>query len=255
MSALLSFQNVSKEFVDERQGRTVRALDGIDLEVREGEFVCVLGPSGCGKSTLLAAAAGNDTVTSGQILFDGEIVQRQHHSRGMVFQVGAIFPWLTAFENVCYGPKVRGIDRKVYEPKAREVLEAVGLSDFADHYPRQLSGGMRQRVAIARSLANEPRLLLMDEPFGALDAQTRLTLQDLLLRVRESYDGTVMFVTHDVDESILLGDRVVVMSPRPGRIVLDIPIELPRPRDSSVELSDEFIAIKRELRASIGHAD
>jgi len=255
MSALLSFQNITKEFVDKRTGKSVRALDGLDLDIHEGEFVCVLGPSGCGKSTLLAAAAGNDTVTSGQVRFDGEVVQRQHHSRGMVFQVGAVFPWLTAFENVCYGPKIRGLGRKVYEAKAREVLAAVGLSEFADHYPRQLSGGMRQRVAIARSLANEPRLLLMDEPFGALDAQTRLTLQDLLLQVRQSYDGTVLFVTHDVDESILLGDRVVVMSPRPGRVVLDIPIALPRPRDSSVETSDAFITIKRELRDAIAHAD
>ena len=255
MSTLLSFQNIVKEFVDHRTSRTVRALDGLDLDIHEGEFVCVLGPSGCGKSTLLAAAAGNDTVTSGRVVFDGDVVERQHHSRGMVFQVGAVFPWLTAFENVCYGPKIRGLDRKAYEPRAREVLDAVGLSDFADHYPRQLSGGMRQRVAIARSLANEPRLLLMAEPVGALAPQTRLTLQDLLLTVRQSYDGTVLFVTHDVDEAILLGDRVVVMSPRPGRIVLDVQIDLPRPRDSSVETSDAFVRIKRDLRAAISHAD
>jgi NitT/TauT family transport system ATP-binding protein len=171
----------------------------------------------------------------------------------MVFQDGAVFPWLTALENVCYGPRVRGIARQQREAKAHEVLGAVGLAGFEGHYPRQLSGGMRQRVAIARSLANEPRLLLMDEPFGALDAQTRVTLQDLLLTVRQSYRGTVLFVTHDVDEAILLGDRVVVLSERPGRVVLDLSIDMPRPRSSDVTLEERFLAIKRRVRGALRH--
>ncbi len=252
MSTLLSFQNIVKEFVDHRTSRTVRALDGLDLDIHEGEFVCVLGPSGCGKSTLLAAAAGNDTVTSGRVVFDGDVVERQHHSRRMVFQVGAVFPWLTAFENVCYGPKIRGLDRKAYEPRAREVLDAVGLSDFADHYPRQLSGGMRQRVAIARSLANEPRLLLMDEPFGALDAMTRDLLHDELERIWRERSLSVLFVTHNVREAVRLGDRVVLLSSRPGRVAEEFPVELERPRRTdSAEVATLAAKITDRLKEEV----
>ncbi len=251
MSDLVRFEGVSKEFTDARSKKVTRALDRLDLGIAESQFVCVVGPSGCGKSTLLSAAAGIEPPTTGKVWFDGQVVTGPHHSRGMVFQDGAVFPWLTALENVCYGPTVRGVGKKEATARGRDVLEAVGLSGFENHYPRQLSGGMRQRVAIARSLANEPRLLLMDEPFGALDAQTRLTLQDLLLRVRESYRGTVLFVTHDVDEAILLGDRVVVLSARPGRVVLDLIVDLPRPRTSEVEMEETFLTIKRRVREAL----
>ena len=253
MTALLEFTGIRKEFHDTRRGTTTIAIDGLDLTVGEGEFVCVVGPSGCGKSTLLAAAAGNDTVSSGEVLFEGRPIRGQHADRGMVFQDGAIFSWLTALENVSYGPRVRGIPKREYLPRSRAALEAVGLGAFADHYPRQLSGGMRQRVAIARALNNAPKLLLMDEPFGALDAQTRSTLQNLLLEVRQEFAGAVVFVTHDVDEAVLLADRVVVMSARPGRIVLDLAIDLPRPRSSDIDTDPRFVALKKAVRDALTH--
>ena len=202
--------------------RPIRALDCVDLEIAEGEFVALLGPSGCGKSTLLNILAGFEDNSEGTALIDGSSIGRPGPDRGVVFQEAALFPWLTVWENVVFGPKMQGVARAEYEERARELLEIVGLQDFAKAYPSQLSGGMRQRVGIARVLVMRPRALLMDEPFGALDAQTRLAMQELLLRVWEKLNTTVVFVTHDIDEAILLADRVCVMTARPARIGREI---------------------------------
>jgi NitT/TauT family transport system ATP-binding protein len=248
----ISFQQVSKVY---RGQREVRALDEISMTVREGEFVALLGPSGCGKSTLLNLLAGFETVSDGVMLFDGETVTKPGPDRGVVFQEAALFPWLNVFENIVFGPRVQGVAREVYEPKARDLLKLVGLESFADALPVQLSGGMRQRVGIARVLAMNPRALLMDEPFGALDAQTRLAMQQLLLDVWQSLGTTVLFVTHDIDEAILLSDRICVMSARPGRIVRTIPIELARPRSLASLTSSEFIAYKAEIMSGMKMGD
>ncbi|RAI39575.1 ABC transporter ATP-binding protein [Rhodoplanes roseus] len=242
------FQNVCKTFPGVR---TVRALDDVSLSIGEGDFVALLGPSGCGKSTLLNLLAGFDRLSAGNLLFDGRPVTRPGPDRGVVFQEAALFPWLDVWNNVIFGPKVQGISRDVYEPRARELIRLVGLESFAEALPVQLSGGMRQRVGIARVLAMSPRALLMDEPFGALDAQTRLSMQQLLLDVWETLGTTVLFVTHDIDEAILLSDRVCVMSARPGRIVRTIEITLPRPRSIASLTSPAFIAHKADILAEM----
>ncbi len=244
----ITFHNVSKVY---RGPKDVRALDDVSLNVDEGEFVALLGPSGCGKSTLLNVLAGFEKITDGTLLFDGSAVMRPGPDRGVVFQEAALFPWLTVWENVIFGPKVQGLARSDYEPRARKLLGLVGLASFADALPVQLSGGMRQRVGIARVLAMNPRALLMDEPFGALDAQTRLSMQQLLLDVWQSLGTTVLFVTHDIDEAILLSDRICVMSARPGRIVRTISITLARPRSIGSLTSPEFVAYKAEIMADI----
>jgi len=244
----ISFENVSKTYL----GRTeVRALDGISLTINEGEFVALLGPSGCGKSTLLNLLAGFEKTTEGTLLFDGETVTRPGPDRGVVFQEAALFPWLNVWQNVVFGPQVQGVARSEYESRARKLLKLVGLEAFAEALPVQLSGGMRQRVGIARVLAMSPRALLMDEPFGALDAQTRLSMQQLLLDVWQSLGTTVLFVTHDIDEAILLSDRICVMSARPGRIIRTIPIALARPRSIASLVSPEFIAYKARIMSDI----
>jgi len=231
------------------EGRTgnVQALDQISFDIRPNEFTVIVGPSGCGKSSFLYLAAGLAEVTSGEILANGARVDGPGRDRGMVFQSYTLFPWLTVRKNVEYGPHRAGIDAVKRREISDHYLSEIGLSAFADHYPKQLSGGMMQRVAIARALANDPDILLMDEPFGALDSQTRRTMQKLLLRVWEHSHKTVAFVTHDIDEAILLGDRVLVMTARPGRIKADIPIEIPRPRDPEIMLEPEFIALKRQI--------
>lgn len=244
----ITFQNVSKVY---HGPRNVRALDDISLTVGEGEFVALLGPSGCGKSTLLNVLAGFEKITDGKLLFDGAAVMRPGPDRGVVFQEAALFPWLTVWQNVIFGPQVQGLARPDYEARARKLLDLVGLTSFADSLPVQLSGGMRQRVGIARVLAMNPRALLMDEPFGALDAQTRMSMQQLLLDVWQSLGTTVLFVTHDIDEAILLSDRICVMSARPGRIVRTIPIALPRPRSIASLTSPEFVAYKAQIMADI----
>ncbi|WP_342642068.1 ABC transporter ATP-binding protein [Rhodoligotrophos ferricapiens] len=244
----ITFQNVSKIY---RGQKEVRALDDVSLTIGDGEFVALLGPSGCGKSTLLNLLAGFESVTDGSLLFDGRQVARPGPDRGVVFQEAALFPWLSVWENVIFGPRVQGVPRAEYEGRARELLKLVGLEAFADALPVQLSGGMRQRVGIARVLVMNPRALLMDEPFGALDAQTRLAMQQLLLDVWQSLGTTVLFVTHDIDEAILLSDRICVMSARPGRIVRAIPIELPRPRSIASLTSPDFIAYKADVMADM----
>ncbi|RTM06192.1 MAG: ABC transporter ATP-binding protein [Hyphomicrobiales bacterium] len=225
----------------------VLALDDVSLKVARNEFCVIVGPSGCGKSSLLYLAAGLNDATSGTIKVDGREVIEPGPDRGMVFQSYTLFPWLTVRANIEYGPKRKGLPAEQRKQIVDQYLNEVGLAPFADHYPAQLSGGMKQRVAIARALANDPAVLLMDEPFGALDSQTRGTMQKLLLRVWERQQKTVLFVTHDIDEALVLGDRVLVMTARPGKIKAEIKVDIPRPRSMDVILEPDFIALKRRI--------
>jgi NitT/TauT family transport system ATP-binding protein len=238
----IRIQGVHKVFGEGDQ--KVVALDGIDLDVRRGEFVCLLGPSGCGKSTLLNAIAGFALPTSGTILVDGVPVTGPGPDRGMVFQEYALFPWMTVAANIAFGLEIKKVPKARIQETVDGLLAMLRLTDFRDRFPRDLSGGMRQRVAIARVLALDSPILLMDEPFGALDALTRRTLQDELLRVWSAMKKTVIFVTHSLEESIYLADRTVLMTYRPGTVKLDLPITLERLRDPS---SPAFNAIKKEL--------
>jgi NitT/TauT family transport system ATP-binding protein len=229
------------------EGKTaVQALRGISLEVGAGEFLSVLGPSGCGKSTIIGAVAGFTRVSSGELELDGQPVRGPGPDRGVVFQQHTLFPWKTVLENVEFGLKMRRVQRTERHEIAREVLEHVGLAEFCQHYPHQLSGGMQQRVNLARVLVNRPRVILMDEPFCSLDAQTRLQMQRMLLSLWQELHMTVVFVTHDVDEAVFLSDRVVVLSPRPGTVKAELPIELPRPRDIDLLTSPAFTRLKRD---------
>jgi NitT/TauT family transport system ATP-binding protein len=229
-----------------RGGVTTRVLESVSLEVQPGEFLAILGPSGCGKSTLLGAIAGFNRLTQGDIFVDSRPVQKPDADRGIVFQDHNLFPWKTVIANVEFGLKMRHVPETERRHLAIEMLTRVGLAEFARHYPDQLSGGMQQRVNLARVLVNRPEVLLMDEPFGALDAQTRLQMQELLLNLWAEYGMTVLFVTHDVDEAILLSDRVLIMSKRPGRIRAEIPVTLGRPRSVDLLTGGDFTDIKRE---------
>lgn len=229
----------------------VDALVNIDIEVRKREFVSVIGPSGCGKSTLIRIVAGLDVPSSGRVCIDGTPVEGPGADRGMVFQGYTLFPWLSVKKNVMFGMKMKGLKSKAAEASALRWLELVGLSKFADHFPSQLSGGMKQRVAIARSLANEPRILLMDEPFGALDAQTRASMQNHLLKIWESVDVTILFITHDLDEAIYLSDRIIVLGAHPGRVLEVIDVPVARPRSQEQSLTGHFLATKRRLESLI----
>lgn len=229
------------------KGQETVALDGLSLEVRSGELVTIVGTSGCGKSTFLRLVAGLEQVTSGVIEVDGQPVQGPGPDRGMVFQSYTLFPWLSALDNIKFVLRKQKMPEQERDEIARHYLNLVGLSGFEKAYPSQLSGGMKQRVAIARALAYNPAILLMDEPFGALDAQTRQLMQELLLKVWAESQTTILFITHDVDEAIFLADRVYVMTARPGRIKREIDITLSRPRDYEVELSEEFLTFKREI--------
>ncbi len=233
---------VSKTFSS--SGRTIAALDNIDLNIGPGEFICLLGPSGCGKSTLLNALAGFSQPTSGSIHVEGRPVEKPGPDRGMVFQEYALFPWMTVWQNIAFGLEIKKAPRAEIRDKVDALLRMLGLHDFRERYPKDLSGGMRQRVAIARVLALDPPILLMDEPFGALDSLTRRSLQDELLRIWMENKKTILFVTHSIEESIYLADRIVVMSYRPGRIKREVAVALPRPRDPS---SAAFNEIKKEL--------
>jgi ABC-type nitrate/sulfonate/bicarbonate transport system ATPase subunit len=235
----------------ERRFDTTLALQATDLDVAENDFITILGPSGCGKSTLLRIVAGLDRQTAGEVLLDGRRIEGPGADRGMVFQSYTLFPWLTVLDNVCFGLRERGMARDQQLHIAHGFLEKVGLKGFADHYPKQLSGGMQQRTALARALANGPRMLLMDEPFGALDHQTRELMQELLLGIWEQQRKTVLFVTHDIDEAIFMGSRVVVMSARPGRIKLDRRIDLPHPRHYGMKTTPVFSALKAELTEAV----
>ncbi|SAL57346.1 ABC transporter [Caballeronia terrestris] len=226
-------------------------LKGFDLAVREGEFLSLLGPSGCGKSTFLNILAGLVPHTSGDIRIDGQPVIAVRDKLGVVFQGYALFPWRTVRKNVETGLEIRGVNRAQRRAEAERYLQLVGLIDFADHYPHQLSGGMRQRVAIARALAYGPEVLLMDEPFGALDAQTRESLQQELLGIWEQSAKTVVFVTHSIDEAIFLSDRVAVMGRGPGRVKEIIDVDLPRPRGPAIRHSAAFIALRQRAWNSL----
>jgi ABC-type nitrate/sulfonate/bicarbonate transport system ATPase subunit len=250
MNNILSVRGVSRTFETAGQGATI-ALQATDLEVAENDFVTILGPSGCGKSTLLRIVAGLDHPSSGEVLLDGRRVSGPGPDRGMVFQSYTLFPWLTVLDNVCFGLRERGLPREQQLAVANDFLKKVGLTGFASHYPKQLSGGMQQRTALARALANNPRMLLMDEPFGALDHQTRELMQELLLGIWEAERKTVLFVTHDIDEAIFMASRVVVMSARPGRIKVDREVALAHPRRYSVKTTPVFAALKAELTEQV----
>jgi ABC-type nitrate/sulfonate/bicarbonate transport system ATPase subunit len=234
----LAIERVSRVFPG------TKALEETTLAVHDNDFICILGPSGCGKSTLLRIVAGLDTPTTGRVLLDGQPVERPGPDRGMVFQSYTLFPWLTVRENVLFGRRAR--------PETSDRLIAqVGLRGFENHYPKMLSGGMQQRTALARALANDPKILLLDEPFGALDNQTRALMQELLLGIWEADRKTVLFVTHDIDEAIFMANRVAVMSARPGRIKTELRVELPHPRHYTMKTSAEFSRYKAELTEEI----
>jgi NitT/TauT family transport system ATP-binding protein len=246
---VLLADRLSRKF--EAGGNTVTALSEVSIDVRKREFISVIGPSGCGKSTLIRILAGLDYPTGGAIYLDGKPVAGPGADRGMVFQNYTLFPWLTVEKNVMFGLKMKGVGRKAAREQAQHWLEVVGLSRFAESYPNELSGGMKQRVAIARALANEPRILLMDEPFGALDAQTRCEMQSHLLRIWESVDVTVLFITHDLDEAVYLSDRIVVLGAHPGRVLEIIDVPVSRPRSVEQFLSGHFLATKKRLEELI----
>jgi NitT/TauT family transport system ATP-binding protein len=242
---MIEIRGVWKEFA--KGERRVLALQEIDLAVAQREFVAILGPSGCGKSTLLNMVAGFDRPTRGSVRVAGEEIDSPAPSRCVVFQEPALFPWLTVMDNVIFGPKTRGQRAADCRARAAQILEQVGLRGFEKSYPAELSGGMRQRVGIARVLIMEPQVLLMDEPFGSLDAQTRSLMQELLLALWERQQQTVLFITHDIEEALLLADRVCVMTARPGRIKKSIEVRMPRPRSIELTLSPQFTALRREV--------
>ena len=243
---ILSLRHVGKTF--DVGGTTIEALRGANLEVERGEFVCLIGASGCGKSTLLRIVAGFETATSGEALMWGKPIAGPDPGRGMVFQDYGLFPWLSVRANIGFGPASRGRAKSEVKDTVDRFIDMIGLSRFADAYPHQLSGGMKQRVAIARVLANDAEIVLMDEPFGALDAMTRERLQDELLELWQRTGLTVLFVTHSIEEAIFLSNRVIVMSPGPGRIDEDIAIGLPRPRDVS---APDFNELRRALATKL----
>jgi ABC-type nitrate/sulfonate/bicarbonate transport system ATPase subunit len=246
---ILDVRGVERRFVS--GGGSTLALQATDVQVAENDFVTILGPSGCGKSTLLRIVAGLDVPTAGEVRLDGRRIEGPGADRGMVFQSYTLFPWLTVLDNVCFGLRERGMARAHQLDVAHSYLAQVGLKGFANHYPKQLSGGMQQRTALARALANDPRMLLMDEPFGALDHQTRELMQELLLGIWERRKKTVLFVTHDIDEAIFMASRVVVMTARPGRIKLDRAVALPHPRHYSIKTEPAFAALKAQLTESV----
>ncbi len=239
-TGLVEIENVSVEF-----GGQVRVVEDASLTVNPGEFICLLGPSGCGKSTLMNCVAGFVRPSMGSVKVDGEEIFKPGQDRGMVFQHHSLFPWKTVKENVAFGPLMAKKGRTEAESIARTLINMVGLSAYENRFPNVLSGGMKQRVGIARALANYPNVLLMDEPFGALDAQTRSMMQENLLQIWGEFGTTVIFVTHDIDEAVFLADRVVVMSASPGRLIADIPVGLPRPRTAEMVSDSVYVETKR----------
>lgn len=244
MDPKIELRGVGKIYPTARNA--VQALLDINLIVREGEFLSLIGPSGCGKSTLLRILAGLYTETSGEVIVKAT-PENNRPVNSVVFQEYAVFPWRTAVDNVAFGLEMRGIAKAERQEVAREYLSKVGLARFADHYPYQLSGGMKQRVALARALANDPEILLMDEPFGALDAQTRELMQGELLRIWEEDRKTVVYVTHSIDEAVILGDRVALMTAHPGQIKTIYDIDLPRPRELAIRTTTEFARLARVI--------
>ncbi len=241
-------KKVSKLFIDEA-GRQVKAIDEVSFEVHDGELLCILGPSGCGKTTLLRMLAGLDRPTTGELYLKGMPIVRPGPERGLIFQEFALFPWKTVIKNIEFGLEIKGLSISERSKIARKYIELIGLNGFEDSYPHEISGGMKQRVAVARALANEPEVLLMDEPFGTLDAQTRHSMQEELLSIWRNTGKTILFVTHCVNETAFLAQRALVLSPRPGRIREIVPIDSKHPRKRNSEQTD---GIKNKLMSLIG---
>lgn len=246
---ILEAKKLTQKFKHGKNERTV--LNAIDLKIHKREFICVIGPSGCGKSTFSRVVAGLDSYSSGEILVDGIAITGPSPERGMVFQGYTLFPWKTVKENVMFGPKMKGQSNSSAEAQAREWINIIGLEKYENQYPHELSGGMKQRVAIARALVNEPKILLMDEPFGALDPYTRQKMQRHLMDLWQNIDITIIFVTHDMDEAILLADRIVALKANPGEIKEIIEVDLPRPRDPDVMLTPEFKKLRQRVDALV----
>lgn len=242
---ILELKDLQKVFSTEKGD--VTALKNINFKAHRREFVCVIGASGCGKSTLIRILAGLESATAGEVLLDGKPVSGPGPDRGMVFQGYTLFPWLTVKKNVMFGLRSQGLGYATAESEAMQWIDLVGLEKFADSYPDQLSGGMKQRVAIARALANKPRILLMDEPYGALDAQTRSKMQSYLLEIWHNIDITILFITHDLDEAIYLADRILVLKSHPGEVEEIIEVPVPRPRDPEQFISPEFLATRKRI--------
>lgn len=244
----ISFTDVQKLYASRHaSGGSTLALESLNLEIRDSEIVSIVGPTGCGKSTALNLVAGFEVASSGIVLVDGQTIDGPGRNRAVVFQQPSLFPWLTVFDNVTLSLKCRGVPKEDYTPRALRLLEEVGLAGFDKHYPYQLSGGMQQRTQIARALIGEPEILLMDEPFGALDYQTRLLMQKLLLRLWDHFKPTIFFITHDVGEAVFISDRVVVMTRRPGRVKRLVEVHAPKPRDYEFLGSSEFTSLEHDL--------
>lgn len=242
---ILEAKKLTQSFKHGKTERTI--LNQLDLKIHKREFICVIGPSGCGKSTFSRIVAGLDPYSSGELLVDGQAIEGPSPERGMVFQGYTLFPWKTVKENVMFGPLMKGASNASAESSAREWVDIIGLEKYQDQYPHQLSGGMKQRVAIARALVNEPKILLMDEPFGALDPHTRQKMQKHLMDLWQNIDITIIFVTHDMDEAILLADRIVALKANPGEIKEIIEVDLPRPRNSELMLTPEFKRLRERV--------
>lgn len=252
---LMTIEDLSLQYEGADSSMDTLALSHVDLTVYEGDFICVLGPSGCGKSTLLNIMAGLLSSTEGTVKMMGEPVTGVDWKRAVVFQTPTLYPWLDVYKNIAFGPNVRGVDPKEAEKRAKDYLNLVGLQEFAHAKPYELSGGMRQRVALARALVNDPKMMLMDEPFGALDAFTRNTMQDLIRKIWKETKKTVFLITHDVDEALTLGTRVIAMSPRPGRIVREVEIDFTLQMEDSQEdarYTPEYISLRKEILQLMG---
>ncbi len=249
---LITCRALGKSYHDIREGQRVAALEDISLEIRRGEFVTVIGPSGCGKTTLLNILAGFERPTAGELLIDGRPIDGPGADRGVVFQEYALFPWLTLRQNVEYGPRERGVAPEQAREIVDRTLKLVNLEGADHRYPHELSGGMRQRVALARVLVNDPKILLMDEPFAAVDAQTRAVLQREVARLWAETGKTILFITHSVEEAVLLGDRVIALSARPGRVNADVAVPLDRPRDPTSPAFNEYRRRIEQLLAEVG---
>jgi NitT/TauT family transport system ATP-binding protein len=249
MPSQIIMQNIDKIFASDR--KQTHVLDNIDLTINKGQIYCLLGPSGCGKSTILKLLAGFENPTGGKVSVNQEIVKSIGPDRAVVFQTPNLFPWLTVYENVVFGLRMKKASSDEMKEKASRFIKAVGLNGFESHFPHELSGGMQQRVSIARALVNDPTVLLMDEPFAALDAQTRSLMQELVMDVWEQFHTTILFITHDIDEAIFIGDRIGVMSRNPGRIKQEYSIDIPRPRLIDVITTLEFLSYKSAILKQI----
>ena len=252
MSGLIEMKHIDKVF-SSNIGEPIKVLHQINLSIEKGEIYCLLGPSGCGKSTILKLLAGFDEPTRGSIYVNNKEISGISPDRAVVFQTPNLFPWLTVYDNVAYGLKMRKVNSDEINSKVSTFIQAVGLSGYEKHFPYQLSGGMQQRAAIARALVNDPTVLLMDEPFAALDAQTRTLMQELVMRVWEQFETTILFITHDVDEAIFLGNRIGIMSRHPGEIATELNVNIPRPRYLDVVTTQPFMETKAKILQQLQH--